>query len=254
MKSVIRNVVVMAVFFIVVLAGSKAWALVDIEGRYWFTDLNATAKVTSGGVLGTDIDLANDLGIDDRKNFFDGRITLELGKHRIRYGFAPLKWSGSKTLTSSVTFNGQTYSASAGVDTDVKLDYHRLAYEYDFIDTLDNRLGVIFEAKYFSGNARLAASSLGLDEKKTLRAPIPTIGVAGQVGLPFLLSVGGEVTGITLGKKAYLYDAEAGVSIKPAPFVVISGGYRIFKLHLEDNDNKGDFTLKGPYVMLRADF
>lgn len=250
----IRNVAVIAVFLVVVLGGSRAWAIVDVEGRYWFTDLNATAKVSSAGVTGTDIDFADDLGIDDKKGFFDGRITLELGKHRIRYGYAPLKWSGSRTLSSSVTFNGQTYSASAGVDTDLKLDYHRLAYEYDFIDTLDNRLGVIVEAKYFSGDARLAASSLGLDEKETLRAPIPTIGVAGQVGLPFLLSVGAEVTGITLGKKAYLYDAEAGVNIKPAPFVVISGGYRIFRLHVEDSDNKGDFTLKGPYVMLRADF
>ena len=253
-KSVIKNVVVMAVFFVVVLAGSRAWAVVDIEGRYWFTDLNASAKVSSGGITGTDLDLARDLGVDDKKGFFDGRITLELGKHKIRYGFAPLQWSGTKTLSSSVTFNGQTYSASARVDTDVKLDYHRLGYEYDFIDTLDNRLGLIFEAKYFSGEARLTSSPLGLNENKTLRAPIPTIGVSGQVGLPFLFSVGGEVTGVTLGKRAYLYDAEAGVNIKPAPFVVISGGYRIFKLHIEDNDNKGDFTLKGPYVMLKADF
>ncbi|MEK7772861.1 MAG: hypothetical protein AAB307_00815 [Deltaproteobacteria bacterium] len=249
-----KTVIALFVFSIVVLAGAGASAVVDIEGRYWLTDLNASAKVSSGGVIGTDIDLADDLGVDDKENFLDARITLELGSHKIRYGFAPFKWNGSKALISSVTFNGQTYSASADTGTEIKLDYHRLAYEYDFIDTLDNRLGLVFEVKYFSGDARLTSSALGLDEIKTLRAPIPTIGVSGQVGLPFLFSVGGEVTGITLGKRAYLYDAEAGFNLKPAPFVVISGGYRIFKLHLEDSDNKGDLSIKGPYVMLKADF
>ena len=79
-------------------------------------------------------------------------------------------------------------------------------------------------------------------------------GIAAQVGLPFLFSVGGEITGISLGSDAYLVDGEAMVNLKPAPFVIISGGYRVFKLHLENDDDLADITVKGPFVMLKADF
>ncbi|MBI1911319.1 MAG: hypothetical protein HYS21_04905 [Deltaproteobacteria bacterium] len=245
-----------AVFMFVALAftASTASAVVDVEGRYWFTELDDTIKVTSGNVIGTEIDLKNDLGVDDKKNFWEGRITLELGSHKLRYGYMPLKWDGSKNLTQSVVFNGQTYSASADVNSELKMDYHRLGYEYDFFDTLNNRLGVILEVKYFDGDAKLKSTSLGLNEQESFKLPIPTVGITGQVGLPLLLSVGGEVTGVTLGSSAYLVDAEAGINLKPAPFVVISGGYRIFKLHVESDDDKVDLTVKGPFVSLRADF
>lgn len=240
----------MAAFF----TASEASAVVDVDARYWFTDLSDTLKVSSGSIAGTNIDLVNDLGLDSKKNFWEGRITLELGSHKIRYAYMPLKWEGSKNLTQSVVFNGQTYSASTNVNSRLKADYHRLGYEYDFIDTLNNRLGAIIELKYFDGDARLQAPAAGINQTATLKAPIPTIGVSAQVGLPFLISVGGEVTGIGIGKTAYLVDGEAGINIKPMPFVVISGGYRIFKLHLERSDDLADLTIKGPFVNLKADF
>ncbi|HBG45567.1 MAG TPA: hypothetical protein DDW94_01095 [Deltaproteobacteria bacterium] len=240
-------------FMLVLFTGSMAFAVVDIEGRYWFTDLDGTVKVTEGGTSGTEIDLTDDLGVED-DDFLDARITLELGSHKIRYGYMPLKWNGSKTTTQNIVFNGETYSASTDVQSELKMGYHRLGYEYDFIDTLNNRLGVIFEIKYFDGEASLTAPSAGLDETESFKAPIPTVGIAAQVGLPFLLSVGGEVTGMGIGSEAYIIDGEAMVNLKPAPFVVISGGYRIFKLHLESDDDLADLTVKGPFVMLRADF
>lgn len=248
----------LAVAALVVLAllftGSNASAVVDVEGRYWFSNLDDKIQVTGAGVTGTEIDLVNDLGVDDKKNFFDARITLELGSHKLRYGYMPLKWDGNNTLSQSIVFNGQTYSATTNVDSELKMDYHRLGYEYDIIDTLNNKLGIIFEVKYFDGNASLKAPGAGLDESESFKAPIPTVGIAAQVGLPLLISVGGEVTGISLGSKAYMVDGEVGVNIKPFPFVIISGGYRVFMLHLENNDDLADLTVKGPFVMLRADF
>ncbi len=249
MKQLVAAVIVLLAS---VLAGSTAHALVDVDARYWFSNLDSKVKATSGGVTGTDIDLVKDLGLDDKKGFLEGRVTLELGSHKLRYAFVPLKWDGSKTITQTVTFGGQTYSASTAVDSSLKLDYHRLAYEYDIIDMLNNRLGVIFEVKYLNGEARLKSSTL--DESQKINLPIPTVGVTAQVGLPFLISAGGEITGIYAGNKTYLFDAEAGLNVKPAPFVVISGGYRVFKFHAEKNDDKGDITVSGPFVNLKADF
>ena len=229
--------------------GTNAFAIVDLEGRYWLTTMDDEIK---SGTTGDTINLVDDLGVDDKENFFDVRATLELGSHRLRYGYMPLNWKGTKTISQDIVFNGQTYSALDTVNTELDIAYHRLGYEYDIIDTLDNRLGVIFEVKYFDIDASL--TSTGLNETASVKAPIPTIGIAAQVGLPFLLTVGGEVTGITLGSAAWLVDAEAGVNFKPAPFVVVSGGYRLLKLHLDYDDDLADISVQGPFVMLRADF
>jgi len=248
--------ILVAFFVMAGLLGTTATAnaVVDIDGRYWLSTLGSNVKISSASVVGTNIDFVDDLGFDKTKGFLEGRITLSFGKHRLRYGFVPLKWSGSKTLAQSVTFNGKTYTASTKVDSDLDLTYHRLGYEYDFIDMLSNRLGVIFEIKYFDVSAGLRAPALGLDESESLKAPVPTVGIAAQVGLPLLFNVGGEATGVAIGSKAYLFDGEVAVNFKPLPLVVISGGYRVFKLHLEDNNDEADFKLKGPFLQVRADF
>ncbi len=248
MKKVVAFVAMLFMF----LAAPPAFALVDIEGRYWFSDIDGNIRLSDGGV-GTNIDLVRDLGVDD-DDFFDARITLELGSHRLRYGFMPLKWEGRNTITTDIEFGDETFSEDADVASELRIDYHRLGYQYNIIDTLGNHLGVIFEIKYFDGKASLKAPSVPLEETETFQAPLPTIGLSAQAALPFLLSVGGEVTGITLGSKAYLVDAEASVNFEPLPFVVISGGYRYFRLHAEHDSDLADLTLKGPFVMLRADF
>ncbi|MBI5237420.1 MAG: hypothetical protein HY887_03250 [Deltaproteobacteria bacterium] len=250
-RRIIAAVVLLAAF---VLAVRDASAIVDVEGRYWLSNLDSSVKVTDAGIIGSDIDFARDLGLDDKKGFLEGRITLELGSHKLRYGFVPLSWTGSQTVTQTLSFAGQTYGASTRVDTDIKIDYHRLGYEYDIIDLLNNRLGIIVELKYFDWLSKLVAPGAGITSDKSFKAPVPTIGVTGQVGLPFLFSIGGEITGLGIGKKAYLVDAEAGVNIKPAPFVIVSAGYRYFKLHLESGDDSADASIIGPYFAVRADF
>ncbi len=230
-------------------AASNASAVVDVEGRYWLTSMDDEVQ---SGVAGTKLNLVDDLGVGDNENFFDVRATLELGSHKLRYGYMPMSWDGTKTVSSPVTFGGSSFSGA--VNTKVDIAYHRLGYEYDIIDTLNNRLGVIFEIKYFDIDASLTSPPPGPNETASIKAPVPTVGLAAQVGLPFLLSVGGEVTGVSLGSAAWLVDAEAGVNFKPAPFVVVSGGYRFLNLHLDYDDNLADLSVSGPFVMVRADF
>lgn len=235
-------------FIAIIFTASNATAIVDVEGRYWVTSMDDEVR---SGAAGTEINLVDDLGVADNENFFDVRATVELGSHRLRYGFMPMSWEGTKTLTQDIVFDGQTYSATDTVTTEFDIAYHRLGYEYDIIDTLNNRLGVIFEIKYFDVDVSLSGPA---NRTANIKAPVPTVGIAAQVGLPFLLSVGGEVTGVSLGSKAWLVDAEAGVNFKPAPFVVVSGGYRLLDFHFDYDDNLADLSVAGPFVMLRADF
>ncbi len=249
MKKILLGLAVLA---LTLSLSTDASAWVEAEGRYWFSTLDSNFKSSVTGIIGDNIDLVNDLGLDPDEAFPEGRITLNLGKHRLRYGFMPLEWDATKNIAQEVKFAGETYILNTSVSTTLKADYHRLGYEYDFIDVLNNKLGVIFEVKYFDLEASLDA--VGQNKTESLKAPVPTIGLAAQFGLPALLSVAGEVTGIGLGSDLYLYDAEVGVVYTPFPMVRVSGGYRIFELHVEDGDDEATLTLSGPYVMLKADF
>jgi hypothetical protein len=252
-----KKKLVLTVLFTLTLifAHSYAFALVKLEGRYWFTDLEGTVEVTEGILPGTRIDLVADVGIAD-ETFLEGRLTLELGSHKLRYSFVRLSWEADETLDTTINFAGVSFPVTTFVETELDIDYHRIGYEYDFIDFLDNRLGVIVEVKIFDIEARLRAPALAQDESEAFTAPFPALGAVFQVGLPFFLNIGGELTGITLGSYGYLVDGEAAINFNPLPLVNLSGGYRYVKFHVENdgNDDEVDFDLKGPFATLRIGF
>ena len=236
-----------AVFF-----AAEAQAVVEIDARYWFTNLSSDVKVTESGLPGTKIDLVDDLGVDDSKGFPEGRVTLGFGDHHIRYSYMPMSWDGDEIVTQSVNFDGKTYSVGTRVKSNFDIAYHRLGYEYDIVNTLGNKFGVIAEVKYFDIDASLKSSVNS--ESKSLAVPLPAFGVAVQVGLPAFLSVGAEITGITAGNAGNLVDAEASLNLTPAPLVTISAGYRYLGLHAEQGNDELDFKVSGPFAMVRVGF
>lgn len=246
-----KNILAVSLFFAVILNCSNALAFVHIEGRYWFTDLSNIASASAAGVTGTDLNFIKDLDLEKRKDFWEARVSLELDEHRIRYGFLPLKWNGSRNLAGSISFKGQTFTGQT--DSTLEADYHRLGYKYDFVDLLGSDLGVIIELKYFKATLGIKspagpAESLGID------AFFPTVGVSGHLGLPFNMNVGGEITGVMLTNKLYTADGELALNINTIPFVTISGGYRALIVYIEKQNVKEDLTLVGPFVLLRAGF
>lgn len=226
---------------------SNAEAVLHVEGRYWFTSLDAKVKSTETNLIGTEIDVVNTLGMEKSKNFLEGRVDFNLGDHHLRYAYIPLSWKGDKTITQSVNFAGTTYSANAKVESKLDIIYQRVGYRYNIIDTLGNQLGIIFDVKLLDVKANLKTT--GIDKSYSVSAPIPTIGVGAQIGLPYLFSIGGEITGIVYGDNQ-LVDWEAAVNFNPIPFTTISGGYRTFTVNVKDKDNKVDFSLAGPYLMV----
>lgn len=232
---------------------SIAEAIVHVEGRYWFTNLSSNVQVTDASIIGTDINLVDTLGIDNNKNFWEARVDFNLLDHHLRYAYMPMSWKGQKNITQTVDFAGQSYTGGASVDSSLEIIYQRLGYRYNIIDTLGNQLGVIFDIKLLSIDASLKAPTISIDKSYSVTVPLPTIGLGAQVGLPFLFSVGVEATGIGYSGN-HLVDGEAHINFNPIPFTTVSGGYRIFDMKVKDGDNKVDFTLKGPFLMVKVGF
>lgn len=252
-KLIIFTVTLLAVFAI---SSSRAEAVLEIDGRYWLSTLDSNVQVTDGGLLGTDIDLVDDLGIDDEESFPEIRVRLGLGSHHLRYSYMSLSWDGSTNIAdlAGIDFGGTNFAQTTLVNTSLDIDYHRLGYEYDLIDILRNRITLIAELKYLEIETELDAPIAALNESESTSVPIPTVGIGVQAGLPALLDVSAEVTGIGLGSDAYFIDAEAMINFHPAPLFVVSGGYRYINLHAEDNDDKLDFLLDGPFLMVKIGF
>jgi len=156
-------------------------------------------------------------------------------------------------------FNGQTYTTNAFVESDLKFQMLDLEYRYDFIN-LENVLagfsvGILAKAKYLDGEARLQAASLGYDEKKTFKVPVPMLGLGMHVGLlADILEARIKGAGITYSGSTF-FDAQADLAFTPIPFVAIHGGYRIMKLKIDDISNvDADIEFKGPYAGLTISF
>lgn len=251
-----RTLIAFIVLASLLAAAPRAEAVLDLDFRYWYTELDSTVKSSTGSVIGNEINFANTLGIDEHKSFFDGRATLEFGHHSIRYAFIPMDWDGVKTLSAStpVTFGGRSFTALDTMDSEITINYHRLTYRYDFFDLLDNKIGAIFEVKYFDADATIKDLTIGVSETEKIDIPLPAVGIGAQAALPLLFSVSGELTGIAISSDIYIVDGEAMINIAPMPLVKFSGGYRYLRLHYDRDNDLTDFTISGPFINLRADF
>jgi hypothetical protein len=103
---------------------SKAGIAEDyhIEASYAWWNANPDLFVNSESldILGTNIDLINDLGIEQHKL---GKLDLVLKpakKHRLRYQYLPIKYeTDAFRVTRGFVFNGQRYTVGLPVTTSV---------------------------------------------------------------------------------------------------------------------------------------
>lgn len=236
---------------------------VEAEVRYFYSNLSSEFLYTDNSVAGTEFSFEDEFDVDQNKGFAEIRLGVSLLNQNLRYSYLPMSWTGTETLTTTIEFGGTSFAASTLVDTELTLDYHRLSYIFDFIDMAGYRLGVIVEAKYIKAFGEVKNAVTGIGEDESVSLPIPALGVIARAGIPFLLNVSAEVTGMTLGSDFTIIDAEAALNFEPVPFFTFSLGYRHLDIHFEYEDKSGgtveeaillDALISGPFAALRFNF
>ncbi len=228
---------------------------VGVRGYYWFPTLDGTVKVDEAGVVGTDIDFEQDLGIED-EDYPSFEIFLGSGNHHLSLAYTGIDYSGSKTLTRSIIFNGQTYSASSQVSSSIEYDMLDICYQYDFVN-LENilagfSLGGVLQVKYLDGKVSLKTT--GIDEKEDFTIPVPMLGLNLHIGiLADVLEARVRGTGIGYSGDV-MYEALAEVSWTPFPFMDIHGGYKTFVTDIDEDDVMFDYDMSGAFVGLTLSF
>jgi hypothetical protein len=233
---------------VLILAGhSVAIAqIVDIEGRYWFADLDASAKVKSGSVPGTRIDFDNELGVEN-ENLPELRLTFSTGLNsKIRLAYLHGDFEGDRTIERSFQFAGKTFTANSRVESEMELHYGRIGWTWQFpLVPGVFRIGPLIELKGLVVDASVRSSSIR--ESELIPMAFPTVGGMLNVSIKSL-DLFAEVSGLPFGELGHIVDAEAGVRFVPIRFFTLSAGYRFFDVRVGKDDNFAKLNLSGPFV------
>jgi hypothetical protein len=223
--------------------------IVEVEGRYWFTDLDAATRVESGSIPGTRIDVGQDLDVDDA-NLPEIRLTFSTGLNsKLRLAYLQGNFDGETTLGQSIQFSGRTFGANTRVDTDLDLYYGRIGWTWQFpVVPGIFRIGPLVELKGLVIDTSVRSPETGVRESALLPMAFPTVGGMLNVTPVSALEIFAEVSGMTFGSLGHVVDAEAGVRVVPIRFLTLSAGYRVFDVRIEHDDDFAKLKLTGPFV------
>lgn len=204
------------------------------------------------GILGTDVDLVNDLGIEN-KSLRELRVVLRPArKHKFRLNYLPMQYAADTVIQREFVFNALRYRVGLPVTTTADLTTWRIGYEYDFIHRDWGYLGVLADLKYTNVNVELD-SPLGLEFAKQV-APIPTFGGTARAYFTPNVSVTGEMTFFKVpenleesyGGRYLDYDFYGTVNF--TRHVGAQIGYRSVDVFYEVDFDRGDLQFKGWYM------
>jgi hypothetical protein len=268
--SVVRSAIV-SVAFAVLLAGPCAGPAaaqygasnpatgekynIELAVGWWMPEVAAVLASESLGIIGTEIDLVNDLGFVD-EDFLEFRAVLRPArKHKFRISYTPIKYEADATLRRDLVFNGIVFPIRFPVTTALDWKAWRFGYEYDFIYRDRGFLGVVLEAKYTDVTASLTNPIS--TEFTSVKAPIPAVGVIGRVYPAANIALTGEFTGFNLpGDLADLdeddtgsyFDFDVYATLNFTNNVGVTGGWRRLAVEYRIDEDFGDFELKGFYL------
>ena len=251
-RSILLIIFFLAVFGIVMPV--SAFEL-GVRGYYWFPELSGVMRVDDAGIVGTEINLEDDLDIDN-ESYPVVEMFAGIGKHHLSLAFYNLDYDGDNVLTKDIYFDGKLFQTNERVVSGLEYDNYDVMYRYDLID-LENflaggSLGLVARLMVFDGSASITSATV--TAKKDFTAPVPLAGAHFHVGiLKDLIEARVLVTGMQY-KDNTAFDGQAEISLTPFPFLDIHGGYRFFKINVDEDDVKFDIDNSGLYVGLTLSF
>ena len=224
----------------------------ELTGGLWNPTPSIVASSEQFGIIGSDIDFSNDLGMV-RKRHPEMRLTFKPGRrHKLRLNWLPMQYNQSAVLERRVVFQGIAFDAGVGVDSAIRWDAWRFGYEFDLVARERGYVGLILEAKYTHIQAELD-SPIGYEYVKA-RAPIPAVGAITRIYVTRFTPITAEFTAFRLpdnvveGYAARYVDFDIYGTVNLSRMVGINLGYRSMDLsYLVDRDT-GDLKLDGMYV------
>jgi hypothetical protein len=216
-----------------------------LEYRDFRPTLEGEILKSSADLVGTLVDPKRDLQIED-VNTFEGRVTLQIHRgHKLHFSFTRLNYHGDAAeIRRTFNFGNTRYERFDRVVSTMKGGYYAAAYEWDLIKGSHGYLGALVGAKAVDADWVIADATTLRREQDTLRAPVPALGAATRL-YSGRMSFEGEFSGLTLGGRGSVYEAEGSVRVHVSDRLAVMGGYRRVSIKGEDGRDRGQITLGG---------
>lgn len=228
---------------------------VEVGGSLWGPTPAIVISSESLGILGSQVDFVNDLGIE-KATFKQLKVVLRPStKSKFRFEYTPISYTAEHTITREIVFNGQKYTIGLPVTSDLTWKAYRFGYEWDFVYRDRGFVGLLLEAKYTDINASLSNAFIGT-EFAHAKAPIPAIGLIGRVYPVPNISITGEFSGLKYRSDAVIQNQDYGGkyfdfdlygTVNFNDHLGAQLGYRSFDVFYKVKEDNGTMTLKGVY-------
>jgi outer membrane protein len=205
----------------------------NIGAAQWTPDLSGS--FSSGSAAS--IDLNSDLGYSDQTSTslsvsFEHPIPMI---PNVKYTGYDLSSKSKSTLTSPITFDGNSYSAN--ISSTLDLSHNDLVLYYELLDNWIN-IDIGLDLKKFDGRVSISdldnssnSSSITVDET------IPLFYLAARVDLPFTgLYVSANIQQLSVGDNS-VEDSTLLIGYESSMGLGIEGGFKTFTLELNDASN-----------------
>lgn len=251
------------------LEKGSVFSLENFKLRAGFYHISASTRIrldALGGLVGTTIDLEDDLDLDDEQSTYYLSLSWRMsGRHFLEFEYFNLDRIGAATLTAEIEFGDQVFDFGAEVKSFFDTDVTRISYAYLLKDT---------EKFAFALSAGLHITDLntGISEINTqfaeqnvavaaVTAPLPVIGMtaAWKMGGKWFMYGRVQLFRLTFEDFSGRLD-HVSVKLEYDAFehVGFGLGYDMFFMGVDVNRElwNGDvtFSFKGPILYLKGYF
>lgn len=221
---------------------------VEVSGTLWNPTLVGLISSEQFGIVGSEIDLVDDLGYE-KTRFKDFRIVLRpTKKAKFRLQYTPVVYEAQTSLRRNIVFNGQLYPLAVPVESRFAWKVWRFGYEYDVFYRSRGYVGLLLEARYTQLTAEL--DSPVANEFASAKAPLPAIGVVGRAYVLPEVAINFEVSGFRLPDvdpkyKADYFDWDLSGTVNLTDYVGLQVGWRKMTNFLNIENDFGDVQFQG---------
>jgi len=241
-----------ALLFFWAFAPDEARALLQAEASLFWMTPEGDVAVGHGGVSGTRVDVADDLGYDGPYLIPGGEVVVG-DVHQFGVSVYRISLSESKRLERTIRFHDKVYPVSTVVDSSLDMTLVKAYYRFSPGTSLA-RGGFVAGVEYVAAEVDAEATHIG-SASGDVSSPMPFVGLYfSSYPLPFL---GFEASACgakwDLGDVSATYvDLEVRAELELMLGTFVGAGYRCIGVDVEDDDLpvKTDVTLAGPVVYL----
>jgi hypothetical protein len=224
---------------------------VEIFGGLWYPSPDIVINSESlQGIVGSDIDLVEDLGVE-RTWFTQIRVVgRPAEKHKFRFEYTPIRYQAETVLERDIIFNGIVFPVRVPIESEMSWRAYRFGYEWDFVYKDRGFVGMVLEAKYTDVSATL--TNIFDTEFVKAAAPIPAVGIIGRGYVAANISITGEFTffkvpDVDEDYAGSYFDFDIYGTVNFTNNVGVQGGYRSFDVFYKIEHDTGDLRVQGLY-------